>query len=56
MARRNASSQAEHDRVIEAWAQVVVRRFAGHVQVSTNPGSHRRARSAAPMIPAFLTC
>jgi len=44
MARRNASSQAEHDRVIEAWAQVVVRRFAGHVQVSTNPGSHRRAQ------------
>jgi len=53
MVWRNASSQAEHDRVIEAWAQVVVRRFAGHVQVSTNPGSHRRAQVGSAHDPRF---
>jgi hypothetical protein len=42
MARRTASSQSEHDRVIEAWAQIAARRFSGDVQVGTNPGDLRR--------------
>jgi hypothetical protein len=53
MARRNASSQAEHDRVIEAWAQVVVRRFSGEFQVSTNPGNHRRTQVGRADDPRF---
>jgi hypothetical protein len=48
MARRTASSQAEHDRVIEAWAQVVVRRFSKDVHVTTNPGNQRRAQVGRP--------
>jgi len=43
MARRNANSQAEHDRVVEAWARAVVRCFSKDVQVSTNPGDRKRA-------------
>ena len=44
MARRTQSSQAEHDRVIEAWAQIASRRYAKDAQVSTNPGNQRRAQ------------
>lgn len=44
MAQRTQSSQSEHDRVIEAWAQIVSRRFANDAQVSTNPGNQRRAQ------------
>ncbi len=53
MARRNASSQTEHDRVVEAWAQVVVRRFSKDVQVSTNPGDRKRAQVGRPDDPRF---
>jgi hypothetical protein len=54
MARRNADSQAEHDRVVEAWAQAVVRRFSKDVQVSTNPGDRKRAQVGRPDDPRFL--
>ena len=39
--------------MIEAWAQVVVRRLSGHVQVSTNPGSHKRAQVGSAHDPGF---
>jgi hypothetical protein len=44
MAQRTQSSQSEHDRVVEAWAQIASRRFAKDAQVSTNPGNQRRAQ------------
>ena len=57
MARRTASSQSEHDRVIEAWAQIAARRFSGDVVVGTNPGDLRRIQVGPdddPRFPDFL--
>ena len=53
MARRNASSQAEHDGVVEAWAEIVLRRFSPDVQGSTNPGNQKRAQVGPADDPRF---
>jgi len=53
MARRTQSSQSEHDRVIEAWAQIASRRYAKDAQVSTNPGNQRRAQVGLAEDPRF---
>ena len=53
MARRTASSQSEHDRVIEAWARIAARRFSRDVQVGTNPGDLRRIQVGPDHDPRF---
>jgi hypothetical protein len=44
MARRSASSQSEHDRVVAAWAEFLARDLAAELKVSTNPGKTRAVR------------
>lgn len=53
MARRTANSQSEHDRVIEAWAQIAARRFSRDVQVGTNPGDLQRIQVGPDRDPRF---
>lgn len=53
MAPRSAASQQEHDRVIEAWARTLGRRYPADVQISTNPGSLRRDRVGSEIDPHF---
>ena len=53
MAGRSANSQSEHDRVIEAWARLLTRRFAKPVQISTNPGNQRRVQVGPDDDPHF---
>jgi hypothetical protein len=51
MRRRTATSQSEHDRGLEAWAHIVVRRFSGDVQLGTNPGDLRRIQVGPDLEP-----
>lgn len=53
MARRTANSQSEHDRVLEAWAQIAVRRFSADAQVGTNPGDLQRVQVGPVDDPRF---
>jgi hypothetical protein len=44
MAPRKAANQAEHDRVVEAWARTLARRYSSDIQISTNPGNQKGDR------------